>query len=85
MSKITWFWLSLSLSGKSSSGVNKFFADFYLNNKLGSGYVVGNFEERKKLNSQGKGFIMSIVQLMPNSVSLSRNEYFFAHLMKLEN
>ena len=47
-----------------------------MNEKLGSGYVVGNFEERKKLNSQGKGFLMPIVQLMPNSVSLSRNEYF---------
>ena len=57
--------------------VNKFFADFYLNKKLGSGYIVGNFEERKKLNSQGKGFLIPIVQLTPNSVSISRNEYFY--------
>ena len=42
--------------------VNNFFADFYLNEKLGSGYVVGNFEERKKLNFQGKGFLMPTVQ-----------------------
>ena len=42
--------------------VNKSFADFYLNKKVGSGYVVGNFEERKKLNFQGKGFLMAIVQ-----------------------
>ena len=28
--------------------LNKFFADFYWNKKIGSGYVVGNFEERKK-------------------------------------
>ena len=59
---------------------NKFFADFYLNKKKGSGYVVGNFDERKKLNSQGKGFLMPIIQLTPNSVSLSRNEVFYALL-----
>ena len=59
---------------------NKFFADFYLNKKKGSGYVVGNFDERKKLNSQGKGFLMPIIQLTPNSVSLSRNEVFYAPL-----
>ena len=58
--------------------VNRFFAGFYENKKLGSGYVVGNFEERKKLNSKGKGFLMPIVQLALNSASTSRNEYFYA-------
>ena len=58
--------------------VNKLFANFYLNKKKGSGYVVGNFDERKKLNSQRKGFSMPIIQLTPNSVSLSRNEIFYA-------
>ena len=58
--------------------VNKCFVDFYLNKKKGSGYVVGNFDERRKLNSQGKGFLMPIIQLTPNSVSLSRNEVFYA-------
>ena len=57
--------------------VNKFFADFPLNRKLGSGYEVGNIKERKKLNSQRKGFLMLIVQLMLNSVSISRNEHFY--------
>ena len=57
---------------------NTFLADFYLNKKKGSGYVVGNFDERKKLNSQRKGFSMPIIQLTPNSVSLSRNEIFYA-------
>ena len=57
--------------------VKKFFADFYLNKKLRSGFVVGNFEERKKLNSQRKGFLMLIVQLTLNSVSISRNEHFY--------
>ena len=58
--------------------VNKSFADFYLNKKKGSKYVVGNFDERKKLNSQGKGFLMPIIQLTPKSVSLSRNEVVYA-------
>ena len=58
--------------------VNKLFVYFYLNKKKGSRYVVGNFDERKKLNSHGKGFLMSIIQLTPNSVSLSRNEAFYA-------
>ena len=49
-----------------------------MNKKLESGYVVGNFEKRKKLNLQGKGFLMLIVQLTPNSVFISRNEYFYA-------
>ena len=40
--------------------------------------MVGNFDERKKLNSQGKGFLMLIIQLTSNSVSLSRNEVFYA-------
>ena len=40
--------------------------------------MVGNFDERKKLNSQGKGFLMPIIQLTPKSVSLSRNEVVYA-------
>ena len=39
--------------------------------------MVGNFDERKKLNSQGKGFLMPVIQLTPDSVSLSRNEVFY--------
>ena len=49
-----------------------------MNKKLGSRYVVGNFEKRKNLNFQGKGFLLLIVQLTPNSVFISRNEYFYA-------
>ena len=40
--------------------------------------MVGNVDERKKLNSQGKGLLMPIIQLTPNSVSLSRNGVFYA-------
>ena len=49
--------------------------------------MVENFDERKKLNSQGKGFLMPIIQLTPNSVSLSRNKVFYAlpYLTRGEN
>ena len=39
--------------------------------------MVGNFDEGKKLNSQGKIFLMLTIQLTPNSVSLSRNKVFY--------
>ena len=49
-----------------------------MNKKLGIGYAFGNFEERKKLNSQGKGFLMPIIQMTRNSVSIARNELIYA-------
>ena len=48
---------------------------------------VGNVDESKKLNSQGKGFLMLIIQLTLNSASLSRNEvvYVLPYLIRGAN
>ena len=55
---------------------NKFLADFYLKDKKGSGYTVGSLEERQKLDREGRGFLMPIIQAK-NDILTTSNDLFY--------
>ena len=54
----------------------KFFKQFNGIEKKGSGFVVGTIKERKKLNLQNRGYLISFIQMHDN-VSIVRNDEFF--------
>ena len=58
---------------KGQFNVVKILRQFYEIDKKGSGFVVGTFEKRLKLNSQNKGHLMRIIQINDN-IQLVRNK-----------
>ena len=43
-----------------------FFKQFYGTEKKGSDFIVGILKERKKLNSQSRGYLMPFIQMKDN-------------------
>ena len=54
----------------------KFFTQFYGIEKKGTGFVVGTLEERQKLNSENRGYLMPFIPMNDN-VSIARNKEFY--------
>ena len=50
-----------------------FFKQFYGTEKKGSDFVVGILKERKKLNSQSRGYLIPFIQMKDN-VSIARSK-----------
>ena len=63
--------------------INKFLADYYLKFKKGTGYVIGNTEERQKLDRQKRGFLMPFVQT-EKGITIKNNEFFYSYKKYLE-